>query len=73
MKKAVSLILVFVLAFSFSSVAFAEEEFKPYPDSRFFEYGDYNIHYRVIPAKSDFKGFTASFVRHFRGRTWLTK
>ena len=56
MKKAVSLILVFVLAFSFSSVAFAEEEFKPYPDSRFFEYGDYNIHYRVIPAKSDFKG-----------------
>lgn len=56
MKKVISLILVFVLAFSFSSVAFAGEEFMPYPDSQFFEYGDYGIHYRIIPAKSDFKG-----------------
>lgn len=56
MKKVISLILVFVLAFSFSSVAFAGEEFMPYPDSQFFEYGDYDIHYRIIPAKLDFKG-----------------
>lgn len=58
MKKLISVLCVIAIAFSsFSLFAFAEEnEFKPYEDSQFFEYGDYEIHYRVIPAEGEMKG-----------------
>lgn len=56
MKKIISVILAFVLAFSFCSVAFASSDTLPYPDSKYFEYGDYNIHYRIIQPSSDYKG-----------------
>ena len=58
MKKFISIICVISIVFSaFSLFAFAEEnEFMPYEDSKFFEYGDYDIHYRVIPAEGKMKG-----------------
>ncbi len=58
MRKIISLICAFALVFSaFGISAYAEtESFKPYDDSQFFEYGDYDIHYRVIPAKGEKKG-----------------
>lgn len=57
MKKIISLLLAAAIAFS--SLAFAvsaSSDFKPYEDSRYFTYGDYEIHYRVIPAKGEMKG-----------------
>lgn len=56
MKKFVSILLVIILAFSFVSVAYASSGFQPYEDSLWFRYGDYDIHYRIAPAKADFKG-----------------
>ncbi len=58
MKKLISILCVLAIALtSFSVYAYAQEtEFKPYEDSRFFEYGDYDIHYRVIPAQGQQKG-----------------
>ncbi len=58
MKRFISIICALAIIFSVSSVfAFAEEEtFKPYDNSEFFTYGDYEIHYRVEPAKGEFKG-----------------
>lgn len=56
MKKIISLFLAIVLAVSLSLPAFAVDNFQPYENSLFFEYGDYNIHYRVIPSKSEAKG-----------------
>lgn len=56
MKKIVSILLTFTLILSFSCVGFAADEFMPYSDSQFFEYGDYSLHYRVIPAEGTFKG-----------------
>ena len=58
MKKIISILCVIAIAFSaFGIFAYAEnEDFKPYKDSEFFEYGDYDIHYRVIPAKGEQKG-----------------
>ncbi len=58
MRKALVFLLVFALSFSPLLCAFAadSEEFRPFEDSRFFEIGDYDIHYRIIPAKGDFKG-----------------
>ena len=58
MKRLISVLCVITLLFSaFSVVSFAGgDEFKPYEDSRFFEYGDYSIHYRVLPAEGEFKG-----------------
>ncbi len=58
MKKIISILCVIAIVFSaFSLFAFAEEsEFKPYEDSKFFEYGDYDIHYRVVPAEGKMKG-----------------
>lgn len=58
MKKIISILCVIAMIFSVSSVfAFAEKEnFKPYDNSEFFSYGDYEIHYRVEPAKGEFKG-----------------
>ncbi len=58
MKKIISILCVIAITFSvFSLFAYANEnEFMPYEDSEFFEYGDYNIHYRVVPAKGEMKG-----------------
>ena len=58
MKKIISIICAVSIALScFGIFAYADNTaFMPYEDSRFFEYGDYNIHYRVIPAKGEQKG-----------------
>lgn len=58
MKRTVSVFCVIAIVFSaFSVFAFAvDTNFKPYEDSEYFEYGDYDIHYRVIPAKGEQKG-----------------
>ena len=60
MKKLLSIICVFTMILSsFSLCVFANgeaEEFKPYEDSQFFTYGDYKIHYRIIPAQGEQKG-----------------
>ena len=58
MKKIISILCVVVTLFSmFSITAFAADtNYKPYEDSQYFSYGDYDIHYRVIPAQGKFKG-----------------
>lgn len=58
MKKIISIFCVFaVVLTSLSVFGFAvDTNYKPYEDSRYFEYGDYDIHYRVIPAKGQQKG-----------------
>ena len=58
MKKIISIICAVAIAFSALTVfSFAgSEDFMPYEDSRFFEYGDYEIHYRIVPAKGEMKG-----------------
>lgn len=57
MKKIISVFCVFALIFSLcSSPAYAASNFMPYEDSRYFSYGDYDIHYRIIPAKGEQKG-----------------
>lgn len=58
MKKIISIICAVSIALScFGFFAYAEDTaFMPYEDSKFFEYGDYEIHYRVIPAKGEQKG-----------------
>ena len=58
MKKIISIICAVSIALScFGIFAYADDvAFMPYEDSRFFEYGDYDIHYRVIPAKGEQKG-----------------
>ncbi len=58
MKKIISILCACIILFtSFSVTAFASDtSYKPYEDSQYFTYGDYDIHYRVIPAKGTFKG-----------------
>ena len=58
MKKILSLICAAAIAFSCLSVFgfAADTSFKPYEDSKYFEYGDYDIHYRIVPAKGEQKG-----------------
>lgn len=58
MKKIISILCVIAMIFSTVSLcAFAgDETFRPYEDSQFFTYGDYEIHYRVIPAEGERKG-----------------
>lgn len=58
MKKIISIICaVAIVVSSVSMLAFAvDTSYKPYEDSRYFEYGDYDIHYRVVPAKGERKG-----------------
>ena len=59
MKKFLSIICVISILFSsfslFASAA-VDTSYKPYEDSRYFTYGDYDIHYRVIPAQGARKG-----------------
>ncbi|MBQ2841750.1 MAG: alpha/beta hydrolase [Clostridia bacterium] len=58
MKKIISILCVFaVVLASLSVLGFAvDTSYKPYEDSQYFRYGDYDIHYRVIPAKGQQKG-----------------
>ena len=58
MKKLISILCVFAVIFSACSVfAFASDaETLPYENSRYYEIGDYSIHYRVFPADGERKG-----------------
>ena len=58
MKKLISILCVFAVIFSACSVfAFASDaETPPYENSRYYEIGDYSIHYRVFPAVGERKG-----------------
>ena len=58
MKKFISILcIVAVMMSSFAVMAFgADTSYKPYEESQYFTYGDYDIHYRVIPAKGETKG-----------------
>lgn len=58
MKKIISIFCVVAIVFSSLSLcSFAvDTQYKPYADSRYFEYGDYDIHYRIVPAKGEQKG-----------------
>ena len=58
MKKIISILCVAAILLStFSIMAFAADtSYKPYEESQYFTYGDYDIHYRVIPAQGKFKG-----------------
>ena len=53
MKKFISIVLALVIAFSFANIAYASSDFKPFDDSQWFEYGDYDIHYRIASANRD--------------------
>lgn len=57
MKKILSILIAIAIAVSsFAFLASAALDSKPYEDSQFFTYGDYDIHYRVVPAKNEMKG-----------------
>ena len=53
-----ALLLAVFIVFAAVMPAFASEKdsFRPYEDSRFFNKGDYSIHYRIIPAQGKMKG-----------------
>ena len=54
MKKLISILLSVLLLFGLCVPAFAsgEEPTSPYPDSSYFEFGEYTIHYRVLQAEN---------------------
>ena len=54
-KRVLSIFLVFALLAGVMSVAACAVD-TPYDDSRFYTQGDYEIHYRIIEHKGDFKG-----------------
>ena len=58
MKKIISIICAVAIVFSSVSMlaVAADTSYKPYENSQYFEYGDYDIHYRVVPAKGEMKG-----------------
>ncbi len=58
MKKIISIICACIILFTaFSVTAFGSDtSYKPYEDSQYFTYGDYDIHYRVIEAQGEQKG-----------------
>lgn len=58
MKKIISILcIIAIMMSSFAVMAFgADTSYKPYEESQYFTYGDYDIHYRVIPAKGETKG-----------------
>ena len=58
MKKIISILCACAILFTaFSVTAFgADTNYKPYEESQYFTYGDYDIHYRVIPAQGEQKG-----------------
>lgn len=56
MKKITALFLSLILAFSFALSVCAEENGTPYENGRFFETGDYKLHYRDFRAEGKPKG-----------------
>lgn len=58
MKRIIACMLAVLMTVSVFSICTAavDTSFKPYEDSRYFEYGDYDIHYRVTPAQGEMKG-----------------
>lgn len=58
MKRIIACMLAVLMTVSVFSICTAavDTSFKPYEDSRYFEYGDYAIHYRVTPAQGEMKG-----------------
>ena len=58
MKKVISILCACVILFTAVSfaVSAADTSYKPYEDSQYFTYGDYDIHYRIIPAQGELKG-----------------
>ncbi len=58
MKKLISILCVIAIVFTSASVCVsaADTSYKPYDNSQYFKYGDYDIHYRVIPAEGARKG-----------------
>ena len=54
-RRVLSIFLVFALLAGVMSVAACAVD-TPYDDSRFYTQGDYEIHYRIIEHKGDFKG-----------------
>lgn len=58
MKKAISILCAFTILISAFSIMVlgADTSYRPYEESQYFTYGDYDIHYRVIPAKGETKG-----------------
>ncbi len=58
MKKVISILCVCaVLLSSLSLIVFgADTSYKPYENSQYFSYGDYDVHYQVVNAKGQFKG-----------------
>ena len=58
MKKIISILcIVAIMMSSFAVMALgADTSYKPYEESQYFTYGDYDIHYRIIPAKGEAKG-----------------
>ena len=56
-KKFLSVVLCFVMLFATAIPAFAADEKElPYENSRFFTYGDYELHYRVVEHEGLYKG-----------------
>ncbi len=55
MKKIISILLCAVLLFALGIPAFAEgvRYETPYENSEFFDYGEYTLHYRVLPAREE--------------------
>ena len=58
MKKILSILCAAVLLISsVICLAYAADtNYKPYENSEYFTYGDYDIHYRIVPAKGERKG-----------------
>ncbi len=58
MKKIISILCVCIILMSSISVISyaADTSYMPYENSQYFSYGDYDIHYQVVPAKGQFKG-----------------
>ncbi|MCR5484987.1 MAG: alpha/beta hydrolase [Clostridiales bacterium] len=57
MKKIIALLCSVVIIVLSSGTAFAADTPAfPFDDSRYFDYGDYSLHYRVISAKGETKG-----------------
>ncbi|MBQ2841592.1 MAG: alpha/beta hydrolase [Clostridia bacterium] len=58
MKKLISILCIISIVFSSFTVFSSANDgnFNPYNDSKFFEYGDYDIHYRIVPAEGEMKG-----------------
>ena len=54
MKKSIAVLMSLLMLFALLVPAYAaKSEDLPYPDSRFFDYRDYRIHYRVLKAADE--------------------